>query len=147
MKAFVLQAPGRALLIDDAPCAVLEEPYGAVLEPVVVSPCSSDVNTVYGSGSKKPDNLILGHECIARVKAVASRVRDFQVGDLVAVPAITPDCGMSKFRRGTIATRGAPSRGMRSGGAFRGYLPRNLRLRMPIRPLQSCRRACASRTR
>jgi len=60
MRAFVLERPGQATLIDSAPYPLLEEPYGAVLEPVVVAPCSSDVNTVYGSGSKKPDNLILG---------------------------------------------------------------------------------------
>lgn len=120
MKAFVLQGPGRAVLIDDAPRPVLEEPYGAILEPIVVAPCTSDVNTVYGSGSRKPDNLILGHECIARVKAVASRVRDFQIGDLVAVPAITPDWRNVEIQEGNDRHAGRPFSGNALGRSIPG---------------------------
>ena len=120
MRAFVLERPGQATLIDSAPYPLLEEPYGAVLEPVVVAPCSSDVNTVYGSGSKKPDNLILGHECIARVKAVASRVRDFQVGDLVAVPAITPDWRNVEIQEGNDRHAGRPFSGNALGRSIPG---------------------------
>ena len=90
MKAFVLQGPGKVAWYD-APKPELKQPYGAVLQPVAVAPCSSDVHTVYGGGSPKQPNLILGHECVARVVEVADGVRDFQVGDVVAVPAITPD--------------------------------------------------------
>lgn len=90
MKAFVLQGPGKVAWYD-APKPELKQPYGAVLQPVAVAPCSSDVHTVYGGGSPKQPNLILGHECVARVVKVADGVRDFQVGDVVAVPAITPD--------------------------------------------------------
>lgn len=120
MRAFVLERPGQATLIDSAPYPLLEEPYGAVLEPVVVAPCSSDVNTVYGSGSKKPDNLILGHECIARVKAVASRVRDFQVSDLVAVPAITPDWRNVEIQEGNDRHAGRPFSGNALGRSIPG---------------------------
>lgn len=90
MKAFVLQGPGKVAWYD-APKPELKQPYGALLQPVAVAPCSSDVHTVYGGGSPKQPNLILGHECVARVVEVADGVRDFQVGDVVAVPAITPD--------------------------------------------------------
>ena len=37
-------------------------PYGAILRPVAVAPCSSDVHTVFGGGSRKAPNLVLGHE-------------------------------------------------------------------------------------
>lgn len=90
MKAFVLQGPGKVAWYN-APKPELKQPYGALLQPVAVAPCSSDVHTVYGGGSPKQPNLILGHECVARVVEVADGVRDFQVGDVVAVPAITPD--------------------------------------------------------
>ena len=60
MKAFVLSAPGK-VEIKDMPRPRLENPYSAILQPIAMSVCTSDVNTVYGSGSKKPDDLILGH--------------------------------------------------------------------------------------
>lgn len=34
---------------------------------------------------------MLGHECVARVLEVGEYVTDFVPGELVAVPAITPD--------------------------------------------------------
>ncbi len=89
MKAFVLHSPGNVGYMDKA-FPVLEEEHGAILTPVLVSPCTSDVHTVWQGSSKKPD-LTLGHECVARVKAVGRGVRDFRPGELVAVPAITPD--------------------------------------------------------
>ena len=89
MKAFVLKSQGNVGWIDK-PEPVLTDPKGALLKPVMVSPCTSDVHTVWQGSPKKP-NLTLGHECLARVLEVGAEVRDFQVGELVAVSAITPD--------------------------------------------------------
>lgn len=50
MKAFVLAEPGKVKWFD-APEPQLV-PYGAILKPVAVTPCSSDVHTVFGGGSK-----------------------------------------------------------------------------------------------
>lgn len=90
MKAFTLTAPGFAQIVD-LPKPERKSEYSAILSPIAMSICTSDVNTVYGSGSKKPDNLILGHECIAKVVEIGTGVYDFKVGDIVAVPAMTPD--------------------------------------------------------
>lgn len=120
MKAFVLRERGRAEIIDDAPEPVLEEPYGALLSPIAMAPCTSDVNTVYGSGSKKPDNLILGHECVARVVKTASGVRDFQAGDVVAVPAITPDWRAVAVQEGNDRHAGRPFSGNALGRTIPG---------------------------
>lgn len=90
MKALVFDSPGH-IAWKDLPVPVLQEPYGAVLEPVAIAPCSSDAHTVFGGGTPKQENHILGHECVARVVKVASQVRDFKPGDIVAVPAITPN--------------------------------------------------------
>lgn len=90
MKALAFVAARQVELIE-APEPELKQPYGAVLEPVVVAPCSSDVHTLDGGRPPKIPNLILGHECVAHVVAVAEQVKDFRVGDLVIVPAITPD--------------------------------------------------------
>ena len=80
MKAFVLKEPGVI------GWAQVEEPsltpYGAVLEPVAMAPCSSDVHTVFGGGSRKAPNLVLGHECVARVLEVGELVEDFSDSEL-----------------------------------------------------------------
>ena len=120
MKAFVLRERGRAEIVCDAPEPVLSEPYGAVLSPAAMSPCTSDVNTVYGTGSKKPDNLILGHECVARVVKTASGVRDFKPGDLVAVPAITPDWRETAIQEGNDRHAGRPFSGNALGRTIPG---------------------------
>ena len=90
MKALVFQAPGQVAL-QEVPKPDLKQPYGAILHPIAVAPCSSDVHTVYGGGAPKQKDHILGHECVADVVAVAEQVRDFRPGDRVIVPAITPD--------------------------------------------------------
>lgn len=89
MRAFVLKEPGIVGWAD-VPEPELT-PYGAVLRPVAAAPCSSDVHTVFGGGSRKAPNLVLGHECVAQVLEVGELVKDFEPGEVVAVPAITPD--------------------------------------------------------
>lgn len=105
MKAFILESPGRAVF-EDMPEPVLKDGYSAILKPVVVSVCTSDVNTVYGSGSRKPDRLILGHEAVAEVYKTGSGVRDFKPGDLVAVPAMTPDWRSPEIQEGNFLHAG-----------------------------------------
>ncbi|SEA57212.1 Threonine dehydrogenase [Oribacterium sp. KHPX15] len=89
MKALVLKEKGKIEYIDKSE-PTLEALHGALLEPVLVSPCTSDVHTIWQGSPKRPD-LTLGHEVIAKVKAIGSEVKDFKPGDLVAVSAITPD--------------------------------------------------------
>lgn len=113
MKAFVLAEPGKVAWYD-APEPKLV-PYGAILKPIAVTPCSSDVHTVYGGGSPKQPNLILGHECIAEVLEVGSEVYDFKPGDKVAVPAITPDWRACAIQEGNFRHAGAPFSGHQLG--------------------------------
>ncbi len=89
MKAFVLKEPGSVGWADVPEPEVT--PYGAVLKPVAAAPCSSDVHTVFGGGSRKAPNLVLGHECVAQILETGELVEDFEPGEVVAVPAITPD--------------------------------------------------------
>lgn len=119
MKAFVLISPGVVGWIDDAPEPVLQS-RGAILRPVAVSPCTSDVHTVFGGGSPKAPNLILGHECVARVEQIGSEVRDFQVGEVVAVPAITPDWRALAIQDGNFCHAGRPFSGHQLGRTMPG---------------------------
>ena len=89
MKALVLKEKGVIEFVEkDEP--TLSCQHGAILKPVLVSPCTSDVHTIW-QGSPKKKNLTLGHECVAQVAEIGNGVKDFCVGDIVAVPAITPD--------------------------------------------------------
>ena len=106
MKAFVLKEPG-VVGYEQVPEPVLT-PYGAILKPVAVAPCSSDVHTVFGGGSRKAPNLVLGHECVARVLEVGEYVTDFVPGELVAVPAITPDWRAKSIQEHNFQHASAP---------------------------------------
>ncbi len=113
MKAFVLKEPG-VVGWADVPEPELT-PYGAVLEPVAAAPCSSDVHTVFGGGSRKAPNLVLGHECVARICRAGSLVRDFTPGEIVAVPAITPDWRDPGIQEGNYKHAAEPFSGHRLG--------------------------------
>lgn len=89
MKAFVLKSQGQ-LAYMEKPFPTLAAQHGVLLRPLLVSPCTSDVHTVWQGSPKRPD-LTLGHECVAEVLSAGAAVRDFRPGDRVAVPAITPD--------------------------------------------------------
>lgn len=118
MKAFVLIEPGKVGW-HDAPEPALT-PYGAILRPVAVTPCSSDVHTVYGGGSRKAPNLILGHECVAEILETGELVQDFKPGDLVAVPAITPDWRALGIQEGNYKHASAPFSGHQLGRSMPG---------------------------
>jgi len=65
-------------------------PLDALLKPVAVAPCTSDVHTMHGGGGPKK-NRILGHEAVGEVVEVGSLVKRFKKGDIVVVPCVTPD--------------------------------------------------------
>lgn len=118
MKAFVLTEPGKVGWYDAPEPAVT--PYGAVLRPIAVTPCSSDVHTVYGGGSRKAPNLILGHECVAEIIETGELVHDFKPGDRVAVPAITPDWRACGIQEGNYKHASAPFSGHQLGRSVPG---------------------------
>ena len=113
MKAFVLREPG-VVGWAHVPDPVLT-PYGAILKPVAAAPCSSDVHTVFGGGSPKAPNLVLGHECVARILEVGECVEDFKPGEIVAVPAITPDWRARGIQEHNFKHASAPFSGHQLG--------------------------------
>lgn len=113
MKAFVLKEPGVTGWADVPEPELV--PYGAILQPVAAAPCSSDVHTVFGGGSPKAPDLVMGHECIARVLEVGEYVRDFRPGEIVAVPAITPDWRALGVQEGNFKHASAPFSGHQLG--------------------------------
>ncbi len=89
IDALVLEGRGKIRYIKKA-YPRLRDSHGVLLRPLLVSPCTSDVHTIW-QGSPKRKNLTLGHECLCRIETAGEEVRDFQAGEVVAVPAITPN--------------------------------------------------------
>jgi len=110
MKGFAMLEIGKTGWIEkDMPsCGVLD----AIVKPVAVSPCTSDVHTVWEGAVGQRSNLILGHEAVGEIVEVGALVKDFKVGDKVIVPAITPDWG-------ALESQGGFS--MHSGGMLAGW--------------------------
>lgn len=75
-------------------------PFDAIVRPLAVAPCTSDIHTVFEGAIGERHNMILGHEAIGEVVEVGSEVKDFKPGDRVVVPAITPDWRTSEVQRG-----------------------------------------------
>ena len=120
MKAFCFESPGHAGFCEVPEPTLQGRPYGAIIRPVAVAPCSSDVHTVFGGGSPKAPDLVLGHEAVGIVVGVGSFVRDFKAGDFVAVPAITPDWREVDIQNGNYGHAGAPFSGHKLGRSVPG---------------------------
>lgn len=118
MKAFCLVSPGCVDYVD-VPEPRLT-PYGAIIKPIAVTPCSSDVHTVWGGGSAKSPNLVLGHEGIGEIIEVGDFVSDFKIGDIVAIPAITPDWREVDIQNGNFNHAGAHFSGHKLGRSIPG---------------------------
>ncbi len=118
MKSYVLKSPGVTGWFN-SPEPVLTD-YGAILRPIAVTPCSSDVHLVFGGGSPKSPNLILGHECIAEIITVGKNVVDFVSKDIVAVPSITPNWREKSISEGNLCHAGKPFSGHQFGRTFPG---------------------------
>ena len=87
-------------------------PKDALVRPVALAPCTSDVHTVWEGALGDRHDLILGHEGVGEVVEVGSLVRDFKPGDTVIVPAITPDWDSPEAQAGFA---------MHSGGMLGGW--------------------------
>ena len=110
MKGFAMKRIGEVGWIEkDKPkCG----PLDALVSPIAISPCSSDVHTVWKGALGDRRDMILGHEAVGVVCEVGELVKDFKVGDKVVVPAITPDWN-------SIEAQGGYS--MHSGGMLSGW--------------------------
>lgn len=87
-------------------------PLDAILKPLAVAPCTSDVHTVWEGAIGERKDMILGHEAVGEVVEVGSLVKDFKPGDKVLVTAITPDWNSLEAQDGYA---------MHSGGMLAGW--------------------------
>ena len=110
MKGFAMLGIGKTGWIEkERPVC---GPLDAIVKPIAVSPCTSDVHTVWEGAIGDRHNMILGHEAVGEVVEVGALVRDFRAGDRVIIPAITPDWGALESQAGYS---------MHSGGMLAGW--------------------------
>lgn len=87
MKGFAMLKIGQAGWVEkERPVA---GPYDAIIRPLAISPCTSDIHTVFEGALGDRHNLILGHESVGEIVEVGGEVKDFKPGVRVVVPAIT----------------------------------------------------------
>jgi len=116
MKCFAMLGIGKTGWIEkDIPAC---GPLDALVRPIVIAPCTSDIHTVWEGAIGERKDLVLGHESIAEVVKVGELVKDFKKGDKVIVPAITPDWGDINSQRGYP---------MHSGGMLGGWKFSNIK--------------------
>lgn len=87
-------------------------PADALVKPLAVAICTSDVHTLWEGAIGERHNMILGHEACGEVVEVGSLVKDFKPGDKVLIPAITPDWNSVEAQAGYS---------MHSGGMLAGW--------------------------
>ena len=92
-------------------------PLDAIVRPIAVSPCTSDIHTVWEGAIGERTDMILGHEAVGEFVEVGSLVKDLKVGEKVIVPAITPDWGSREAQGGYAMHSG----GMLSGWKFSNF--------------------------
>lgn len=94
-------------------------PNDVAIEILYCGVCHSDLHTVNGDWGEQPYPLIPGHEIVGQVMSVGSDVKNYKVGDKVAVGCMVDSCqdcdqcdhDEEQFcRHGMTPTYGAPDR-------------------------------------
>lgn len=112
MKAYAMLGLNNAGWIEkDRPAC---GPLDAIVAPIALAPCTSDIHTVWEGAIGDRNRLILGHEGVGEIVEVGSLVTDFKPGDVVIMPAITPDWGSLAAQSGFAQHSG----GMLGGWKF-----------------------------
>ena len=115
MKGFAMKRIGETAWIEkDIPKA---GPTDAIVKPIALAPCTSDIHTVYEGAIGERTDMILGHEGVGEVVEVGELVKDFKPGDKVIIPAITPDWNSIEAQEGFSMH----SNGMLAGWKFSNF--------------------------
>ncbi|OOB78713.1 MAG: isopropanol dehydrogenase [Epulopiscium sp. Nuni2H_MBin003] len=110
MKGFAMKKIGSIGWVEKEKPTI--GPNDALVRPTALSPCTSDIHTVWAGAIGERTDMILGHEAIGIIEEVGELVKDFKKGDRVITAAITPDWNSVEAQGGF---------GMHSGGMLSGW--------------------------
>ena len=95
--------------------------FEGLLEPIVVSPCTSDAHVAFHRANNPAMNgRILGHEAVGRIVKLGPGCTEYKVGDIVAVPATTPNWRTVDAQDGNSQHTGGLFGGMKISTAMDG---------------------------
>ncbi|MCI1660496.1 NAD(P)-dependent alcohol dehydrogenase [Bifidobacterium psychraerophilum] len=126
MKAYAMLELNKAGWIEkeDPACG----PLDAICRPVALAPCTSDIHTVWEGAIGDRHNLVLGHEGVGEIIEVGALVKDFSPGDIVIMPAITPDWGSREAQRGYSVHSGGMLGGWKFSNGKDGVFAEKIRI-------------------
>lgn len=92
MKGVVISGKGKIEIRDDCPLPDKINSQGAIIKPLIWSPCTSDAHLCETGCESLPYLLgkAVGHEMCGVIEEVGEEVKDFKVGDKVIVCAVMP---------------------------------------------------------
>ena len=97
--------------------------FEALMEPVVIAPCTSDVHIAFEQGHNPArNNRILGHESIGRIVKLGPGCKEYKVGDVVVVTCTTPNWRTVEVQDGAFQHSGGLCQGMRIGTSQDGVM-------------------------
>lgn len=122
MKGFGTIIHGQSVGFIEKPIPEPKE-FEALLEPVVIAPCTSDVHIAYEQGHNDARNYrILGHESVGRIVKLGAGCTEYKVGDVVVVPCTTPNWRTLEVQDGNFQHSGGLCQGMRIGTSQDGVM-------------------------
>ncbi len=118
MKGFGMLEKGKAGMLEK-PDPVIKNPTDAIIKVTAVAPCTSDVHLIQNPMFEGMMGNFIGHEAVGVVHEVGPGVKDFKVGDRVAISDISPDWtsfeaqnGMPHYSPGSSRTQRLDMQGM-----------------------------------
>ena len=84
MKAVVYEKKGTVRLVEK-PVPTIVEPRDAIVKVMRASICSSDLHIRNGGVPRAREGVVLGHEFAGEIVEIGSGVKNYSVGDRVAV--------------------------------------------------------------
>ncbi len=101
MKAVIYEKKGAVRLVEK-PMPQILEPRDAIVKVIRASICSSDLHIRNGGVPRAKEGVVLGHEFAGEIVEIGSGVKQFTLGDRVAVN-VESFCGECFFcRRGYV---------------------------------------------
>lgn len=96
MRAMVLEATGRPLILKDVPCPS-PDPYEVLIKVKTCGVCRTDLHIVDGELTSPKLSLILGHQVVGIIAKLGEKVSKHKIGDRVGIPWLGGTCHFCEF--------------------------------------------------